>query len=57
MTSFIEKTGATVFVSHSTEQIKEICNKVMIIHQGKVHFMGEVDDGINVYMNLHPKSN
>ena len=54
MVSLIEKTGATLFVSHSTEQIKEVCNKVMVINQGKVHFFGEVQDGIDAYMNLEP---
>ena len=56
MISFIEKAGATVFVSHSTEQIKEICNKVMVIHEGKVHFFGGVEEGIEAYMALKPTS-
>jgi ABC-type polysaccharide/polyol phosphate transport system ATPase subunit len=56
MISFIEKAGATVFVSHSTEQIREICNKVMVIHEGKMHFLGEVEDGIKAYMGLNPET-
>ena len=52
MINFIEKAGATIFVSHSAEQVKQICNKVLIINQGKVHFFGEVDEGIETYLKI-----
>lgn len=53
MKSFIERAGATIFVSHSSEQVRQICNKVLIINQGKVHFFGDVDEGIETYLKLH----
>ncbi len=53
MKSFIEKSGATIFVSHSKDQIKQVCNKVMVLNKGKIHFLGDVEEGINAYLNLH----
>jgi ABC-type polysaccharide/polyol phosphate transport system ATPase subunit len=52
MKSFIQKAGATIFVSHSLAQIKEVCNKVLVIHNGKVRFFGDVDPGIESYLQL-----
>lgn len=52
MLDFIQKAGATIFVSHSAEQVRQICNKVLIINQGKVHFFGEVNEGIETYLNI-----
>lgn len=52
MKSFIQRAGATIFVSHSLAQIKEVCNKVLVIHNGKVRFFGDVDPGIESYLQL-----
>ena len=52
MRAFIEKAGATIFVSHSIDQIKQVCNKVMVINTGKIHFFGEVEAGIESYLSL-----
>lgn len=54
MKNFIERAGATIFVSHSAEQVRQICNKVLIINQGQVHFFGEVEPGIEEYLRLNP---
>lgn len=53
MRRLIETAGATIFVSHSTEQIRDICNKVIVLNQGRIHFFGEVESGIEVYLKLH----
>jgi ABC-type polysaccharide/polyol phosphate transport system ATPase subunit len=53
MKAFIEKAGAAVFVSHSPDQIREVCNKVLIISKGEVHFFGDVEPGIEAYMELN----
>lgn len=52
MLGFIEKAGATLFVSHSAEQVRQICNRVLIINQGKVHFFGDVEEGIQTYLKI-----
>ena len=54
MKAFIDKAGATVFVSHSAEQIRQVCNMVMVINGGKISYFGEVEEGINTYMRLNP---
>lgn len=56
MKTFIEKAGSTVFVSHSPEQVRQVCNKVMVLSKGKIHFFGEVEEGIQSYFDLHQKS-
>lgn len=52
MKGFIEMAGATIFVSHGIEQIRQVCNTVMVLNQGKVEFFGGVEDGIQNYLNL-----
>lgn len=52
MQNFIRNAGATIFVSHSLEQIRQVCNEVLVLHKGKVHFMGEVEQGWQEYLNL-----
>ncbi len=56
MKNLIKTAGATIFVSHSIEQIKEICNQVMVLHKGRVHFYGDVETGISEYINLNQPS-
>lgn len=42
--------GKTVlFVSHSMEAIKNICQKVIILRDGKLAFFGSVDEAIKIY--------
>lgn len=57
MKAFIEKAGATVFVSHSTAQIRQVCNTVMVINGGKIAYFGDVEEGIEAYMGLNPNKN
>lgn len=52
MKSFIKNSGATVFVSHSPEQVRQVCNQVLVLHQGKVLFFGEVEEGIERYLHI-----
>lgn len=51
MKSFIEKAGASVFVSHSAEQVRQVCNTVMVMEKGKITFLGDVEEGLNFYLN------
>ena len=52
MKKLIAAASATVFVSHSPDQIRQVCNKVMVIDQGKVHYFGEVEEGIKSFLDL-----
>ena len=54
MKTFIEKAGATIFVSHSLEQIREVCNKVMVMHKGKLLYYGDLEPGIELYLSNPP---
>lgn len=54
MKDFIQKAGATVFVSHSVEQIREVCNLVMVMDKGKLTYFGEVEKGLEHYLAKVP---
>lgn len=46
-------TGVTVlFVSHSIEQVKRICNKAMILDQGRMIAYGDIDEVSEKYMEM-----
>jgi ABC-type polysaccharide/polyol phosphate transport system ATPase subunit len=56
MQNFIRKAGATIFVSHSLEQIRQVCNEILVLHKGKVHFRGDVEQGWKEYLRLQSPS-
>lgn len=51
MEEFKKKGVTIVFVSHSMEQIKSFCSRVIWLKEGKVKWDGEVEKGINLYMS------
>jgi ABC-2 type transport system ATP-binding protein len=57
----VNKHGVTIIIaSHHLEGIEKICNKVAIVHNGKVHSHGKMDDIRKPYLkdhftiNVHP---
>jgi len=50
MRAKIERSGAVIFVSHGTEQVRELCNRVMVLDKGAVVFDGAPDEGIEKYL-------
>lgn len=42
----------TIFVSHSLEMVKQFCSRVIYLKEGKVEFDGNVEEGINRYINI-----
>ena len=45
--------GVTVlFVSHSLEQVKRICNKAIILEKGQVVAFGEIDEVAEMYSEM-----
>jgi ABC-type polysaccharide/polyol phosphate transport system ATPase subunit len=41
-----------VLASHSTTLLREMCNKALVLHEGRMHFIGDVAEGIEVYRGL-----
>ncbi|MBA2405452.1 MAG: ABC transporter ATP-binding protein [Bdellovibrionales bacterium] len=49
MKKFIQAAGATIFVSHSADQVREVCEQVLVLNKGKIGFFGGVEEGIEYY--------
>jgi ABC-2 type transport system ATP-binding protein len=50
----VNKQGITIIIaSHHLEGIESICNKIAIIHQGKVHSQGLIDDVKKPFLKDH----
>jgi ABC-type polysaccharide/polyol phosphate transport system ATPase subunit len=48
----ISKCGAVAIVSHSTEEIKKYCNRIIVLHDKQIAFDGSTPDGIKFYNSL-----
>ena len=49
----LKKHAAVIFVSHNMEQLARISDRVLVLSQGKRHYIGDVGDGIKSYENLN----
>jgi ABC-type polysaccharide/polyol phosphate transport system ATPase subunit len=49
----IEASGSVLFVSHSMEQLKKVCNRLWVYDKGKITFDGSVEKGIEFYLKTH----
>jgi ABC-type polysaccharide/polyol phosphate transport system ATPase subunit len=49
MNEFKKQKVTIVFVSHSMEQVKKFCDKVVYLKEGRVEYEGEVGEGIRRY--------
>lgn len=47
--SMFEKGITVLFVSHSIEQVKRICNKAIILEKGKIISQGEIEEVAKIY--------
>lgn len=52
MGQLIEKSGAVIFVSHSPDQVKQVCNKALVLDNGVISFYGDVNRAIEIYKGL-----
>lgn len=52
--NFIKGSGAAVIVSHNTNDIKEYCNRVIILSEKKILYDGNIEEGIQKYLSLSP---
>lgn len=51
MQSMMQSGATVVFVSHSIEQVKQICNKALWLEHGEVKMLGDAQEVCDVYMN------
>jgi ABC-type polysaccharide/polyol phosphate transport system ATPase subunit len=50
MNEFKKQKVTIVFVSHSMEQVKNFCDKVIYLKEGRVEYEGEVEEGVRRYI-------
>lgn len=46
-----------VLVSHDLETVRKLCDRVLILHEGKLHIIGKPNEVIEEYVRLTSKSN
>lgn len=51
--SMMENETTVLFVSHSIQQVKRICNKAMILQNGKMIALGEIDEIAEIYEEMY----
>jgi len=52
MNEHISRSNALILVSHNLDQIRIMCNKVMVIDNGQILYFGDSDKGLIEYENL-----
>jgi len=52
----IKQSGAVIFISHSEEIIKEVCNRVIVLGNRNVMFDGGVEEGMEFYKQRYGAS-
>jgi len=48
----VEKTGTVVIVSHSFGLLTDICNRIGVVHEGKLEMIGDPKEAIKAYYEL-----
>ena len=49
-----EKNNRTViFVSHNMTAIKTLCDRVLVLNNGKIDYIGETEIGVKKYLSIH----
>jgi ABC-type polysaccharide/polyol phosphate transport system ATPase subunit len=46
---FIHQARAVIFVSHSPDLLKKICNRAIVLHEGRIAYDGSVDQALKAY--------
>jgi ABC-type polysaccharide/polyol phosphate transport system ATPase subunit len=49
MRDTIQRSGLVLFVSHSEEQVRRLCNRLLLIEAGRLVFDGGVEEGLRRY--------
>jgi len=53
----IKNSKTAIITSHDESLIRELCNKVLLLHKGKQIFFGDVNNGFEIYNSKKYKSN
>jgi len=53
--SMVEDAGTVVLVSHSFALMKQVCSRMILIHDGKIVSEGDPDDVIKAYYEHNPR--
>lgn len=54
--AFIDRARTMVIASHSPGVLRAMCTKGIVLHHGKVHFVGSIGDSLDYYADLVAKS-
>jgi ABC-2 type transport system ATP-binding protein/lipopolysaccharide transport system ATP-binding protein len=46
---FAKEAGVLVLASHSEGLIRQLCNKLILMEHGRIHWVGNMDEGFQVY--------
>jgi ABC-2 type transport system ATP-binding protein len=49
LNELIQKSSIVILATHSLDMIKDVCNKVILLKEGRLEFMGDVAEGIEKY--------
>ncbi len=52
MSEFKKKAKGLIYISHNLEQIKVLCDRVIVLNYGEICFYGKTDEGLILYENL-----
>ena len=53
MRHLLENAGLLVVASHSLALLRTYCTRGLLLRQGQVHMIGELEDAIQTYAGLH----
>ncbi len=53
---FIDGASVVIFVSHSAEYLRQVCNRAVVLHESRIVFDGSVEEGLKVYRFLNAPS-
>lgn len=46
------KTASVIMVSHDMDEVREFCDSAIILHNGKLSFYSDLEEGLEVYKEL-----
>lgn len=52
MQQVVRQSGAVIFISHSEEQIRRVCNRLLLLCDGAIVFDGSVEQGLQLFQGL-----
>lgn len=52
MQQVVRQSGAVIFISHSEEQIRRVCNRLLLLRDGAIVFDGGVEQGLQLFQGL-----